>query len=152
MITAFELDGDVASGEAAGHAQGAHGGFRPGVYQTYELHGGHQFPYRLSQFDLQFRRSPEAGAAGQGFVDRREDFRVAVAQQQRPPRADVVDVFVIVFVEKTGALPPLDEARPTADATPRPDRGVDSPGDGKFGSLKQLSASFRAHAWLRHSL
>ena len=44
-------------------------------------------------------------------LDRRHHVRVGVAEDQRPPGADVVDVAVAVDVVEIGALAALDEQR-----------------------------------------
>ena len=79
VIAAFELDGQVAAGESARHAQRAHGGFGAGVHQPHHLHRGHASarsarPVRLrarwarrswSRF-RGLRAAPRSPAAGDG--------------------------------------------------------------------------------------
>ena len=50
---------------------------------------------------------------------RRDDLRVRVAEDQRAPRADVVDVAVAVDVEEVRALAAVDEERRAADGAER---------------------------------
>ena len=43
VVAAFELDGQVAPGEAARQAERAHGGFGAGIHQPHHLDGRHAF-------------------------------------------------------------------------------------------------------------
>ena len=145
VIAAFELDGDVAAGEAAGDAQGAHGGCGAGVDQAHHLHGGHHGADGLGQFDFEFRGSAETGAAGQGFLNGVEDLRVAMADEQRAPGTDVIDVFVIVDIEEMRALAAGDEAGRAADAAPGAHRRIHAAGDGEPGAVEEFLRSFGFH-------
>jgi hypothetical protein len=53
----------------------------------------------------------EAGADGERAFERLENRRVAMAQQQRAPGADVIDVLVAIDVEDVGPLAARDEHR-----------------------------------------
>ena len=44
VITAFELNGQIAAGESARHPQRAHGGLGAGVHQADHFNGWHAFP------------------------------------------------------------------------------------------------------------
>ena len=69
----------------------------------------------LGEVDLAGGRRAEGRPARRRLADRREHRRVGVAVDQRPPRADLVDVAVAVDVEELGALAALDEERVAAD-------------------------------------
>ena len=60
--------------------------------------------------------------------DRGEDVGVGVAEDERAPRADVVDVAVAVHVDELGAQSALDEDRVAPDGAHRPHRRVDAAG------------------------
>ena len=60
--------------------------------------------------------------------DRREHRGVGVAEDERPPRAHVVDVVVAVDVDDLGAVAALDEDRVAADGAHRAHRRVDAAG------------------------
>ena len=63
-----------------------------------------------------------------------DDARVAVAEDQRPPRADVVEVAVAVDVEEVRPLAAGDEQRLAADGAERAGRAVDAAGDELAGT------------------
>ena len=63
------------------------------------------------ELDLAGGGRAEAGAARRGRGDRRQHVRVGVPVDQRPPRADVVDVAVAVDVDQFRALAARDEER-----------------------------------------
>ncbi len=87
VIAAFELDGEVAAGEAAGDAQGAHGGFGAGVDQAHHLHGGHDLADGLGELDFLFGGRAEAGAALQGFGESIEHSAVSGGRAAADPRS-----------------------------------------------------------------
>ena len=62
MITALEFNGQIAAGESARDAQGAHGGFGAGVNQTHHLHGRNDVRDQLREFHLLPGGSAEAGS------------------------------------------------------------------------------------------
>ena len=84
--------------------------------------------------------SPAVGApkdvpSCRGGHDRLDDLGVGVAVDERPPRADVVDVAVAVDVDELRALAALDEdRRRPADRRHRPHRRVDPAGDELLGA------------------
>ena len=81
--------------------------------------------------------------------------RVAVAEDERTPGADVVDVFVAVGIEDVGAFAAHDEGRGAADAALGADRGVDAAGDGEAGAFEELLRACVIHGQscgLRHRL
>src|SRR6185436_4256038 len=57
------------------------------------------------------------------------DGRMAVAQEQRPPRTDVIDVLIAIRIEDMGAFAARDKRRVAADAAKGADRGVYTAGD-----------------------
>ena len=91
----------------------------------------------LGQLDFALGGRAEAGAACQRLLDRRDDLGMAVAQEQRPPGADVVDVLVAVGVPDVRALAAHDEGRRAAHAAERPHRRIHAAGDGLLRAGKQ---------------
>ena len=85
VIAAFELDGDVAFGEASGDAKSAHGGFGAGVNEPKHFHRRDEGANGFGQFDFAFRGRAEAGAIGEGAFEGFDDFRMAMAEQQKVP-------------------------------------------------------------------
>ena len=126
VVTAFEFDGQVPAGEAARDAQGTHRGFGSRVDQTHHFNGWETLGDQLGQLYLASGGSTEAGADFQDLSQRVDQKLRPVAQDQRSPGADVIDVLVVVDVVEPGAFAARDEGRRTADAAKRPNGGVDS--------------------------
>ena len=80
---------------------------------------------RLSHLDLEPGRRAVARASRRRFGDRRDDRRGRVAEDQRSPGPDPVEVAVAIDVEELAAFAALDEDRVAADRPHRPNRGVD---------------------------
>ena len=80
--------------------------------------------------------SAEAGPVARGLPQRLDHRRVGMAQGQRPPRADVVDILVAVHVPDPAALSPRNERRRSLNRPERPHRAVDSTGDVLLGLRK----------------
>ena len=109
VIAAFELDDEVAAGEAAGQADRGHGGFGAGVDQAHHFDGRDGIADGCGELDFGFGGRAETGADVERSVDGGEDLGMAVAEQQRAPGADVVDVLVAVDVEEVRAFAAGDE-------------------------------------------
>ena len=62
---------------------------------------------------------------------------MAVAQNHRAPRADVVDVALAVGVPHVSALRPGDKARRAADGLEGAHRRIDAAGNDGLGAAKQ---------------
>src|SRR5262252_4585439 len=66
---------------------------------------------------------------------------MAMAKDQRPPGADVIQVAIAVEVENVRPVTALDERRLPADCTERPRRAIDAAGNDSAGALEGLSAA-----------
>ena len=77
--------------------------------------------------------APPLAARSQDGYDR----RVGMAQHQRPPGAEVINVFVAVHVNHTGAAARRDEGRRSADGAEGADGAVDATGHQALGFGKQ---------------
>ena len=71
---------------------------------------------QLGQLDFAFSRRSEAGANFEDSLQRLDHFLRTVAEKQRPPGTDVVDVAVPVDIDEPGSLASGDETRCTAHA------------------------------------
>jgi hypothetical protein len=79
--------------------------------------------------------------APQRLGDGGDDARVAVAEEERAPRADEVEVAVAVEVVEVGALAPGDEQRVAADGAEGAGGAVDAAGDQARRALERLLAA-----------
>ena len=107
--------------------------------RTFSIEGtacGHD----LGDLDLAHRRRAEARAEVEGLDDRRADAGMGMPQDHRPPRADVVDVFVAVDVMKIRPFGPGHERGLAADRPERPRRAVHPAGDHAVGPDEGLVA------------
>jgi uncharacterized Zn-finger protein len=129
VVAALEFDDEVAPGEAARQANGGHGGFGSGIHQPHHFDGRHGPADGLRQRDFLLRRRAEAGAYGQRLLQRRQNLRVPVAQQQRPPRADVVDVLLPIDVENMRAFAAREERRRPTHAAEGAHRRIHAAGN-----------------------
>ena len=146
VIAAVELDEQVAPGGAAGHADGAHRGLGARADQPHHLHrrvGGRERP-RPSRPRAPWARRSWCRAPGR-LGDRLDHRRGGVAEDERPPRADEVDVRPAVGVPQAarphraamnGGAPPTARNARTGLLTPPGNhagvaasrRRLDSPG------------------------
>ena len=122
VVGAGELEDMLASGNGAGQADRAHRGLGAGRGHPQHLDARDPIGDLLRQLNLAFGGSPEGrpacGRPGDGLYDR----GVRVAEDQRAPRAHVVDVGVAVDVGDGRAAARGDEDRVAADRPHRPHR------------------------------
>ena len=147
VIAAFEFDDEVAAGEAARHPDGRHGGFGAGVHQAHHFDRRHGAANGLRQFDFPLGGSAETGSDGERAFDGRENRGVAMAEQQRTPGADVIDVLVAIDVEDVRPLAARDENGVAADAAESADGGIDAAGNDLLGAAEELFGFGVSHTW-----
>src|ERR1051326_8323644 len=87
-----------------------------GIHQPHHFDRGHGVDDGIGELDLLFGGRPEAGADGERAFQRLENLRMPVAEQQRSPATDVIDVLVAVGIEDVRALAARDESRLAAYA------------------------------------
>ena len=85
VVVAGELDDHVAAGEAAGQPDRAHRGFGAGVDEAHFLDARHGLDDQLGELVFGCGRCAEAGAAVDRLLQRGDDGRMGVAQDQRAP-------------------------------------------------------------------
>ena len=138
VVGAGELDDDLAPGSGAGEADGAHRSLGAGAGHAQHLDRGDAIGDLLGKLDLGGGWGAVGGAAPRRLDQRGEDRGVGVAEDQRPPGADPVEVAVAVDIDQLTALTALDEDRLAADLAHRPDGGVDAAREDLQRSLIQL--------------
>ena len=124
VVGAGELQQLRAAGHRAGEPDRAHRRLGARRRHPQHLHARHAAADLLGEVDLAGGRCAERRALRGGLDDRRDDVRVRVAVDERAPRADPVDVAVVVDVDELGALGAVDEDRVAADRAHRADRRV----------------------------
>ncbi len=93
----------------------------------------------LCEADLELGRRAEGGPARGGLRDGAHHVRVGVAQDERPPGADVVDVLRPVRAVEVRAFAARDEDGLAADGAEGAGRAVDAAWDEALGALEERS-------------
>ena len=109
VVAAGELHDAVAARKTTGHAERAHRGFGPRADHPHLFDRGDRLDDHLGQFRLRFGRRAEARPLGEGRFDGSDDLGMGVPQDQRAPRADVIDQAITVDVDEVRPLASLDE-------------------------------------------
>ena len=138
VIAAIKLDDLVSSGRAARQTDRAHDRFGTRIDHSDHLDAGQHGDHFFRHFDLKAGRRAEGQTADHTVVHRLEDVGVAVAEDHRPPRADVVDIFQTVRIQNVAAEALYDKTRCAADRAERTDRRVDAAGQHFAAPFKQL--------------
>ena len=119
VVAARELHDLRAPREGAREAERAHRRLGARADEADELDARHRVPDQPRELELERARRAVARPAAHGLLERGDDPRVRVAEDQRPPGQDVVDVPVAVDVDEVRALAALDEERRAADGPER---------------------------------
>jgi hypothetical protein len=122
VVVTGELDHLRPAGEAARQPQGTHRRLGARIDQPHLLDRGHPGHDLLGEQHLALGRRAEGEAVRRRGRDRRQNLGVGMAEDQRPPGADQVDVAPLIGVDQVRPLPPDEEPRRAADRAERPDR------------------------------
>ena len=121
VIAALELERQVAAGESAGDAKSAHRRLGAGIHQANQFHARLGSADKLGELDFAFRRRSETGADLEYSLQRVDHRLRAMAEKQRSPGTDVVDIAVPIDVDQPRSFASGDESRCSADPG-RPER------------------------------
>jgi hypothetical protein len=141
VITALELDDEGSAAEAARQAQRAHHRLGARAHEPHLLDRGHRPREHLRHLELDGRRGAEGKAAAGCVAHRGDDVGVAMSEDHRPPRANVVDVLAPVFVDEARAPRLAEEHRSAPDGPKGAHRGIDAAGNDALRTFKQLAAA-----------
>ena len=148
VVTPFKLDDFIARGKATRGTQSAHGGFRSRIDHAHHLHAGIRCRHQLGHLDFRLGGQAVAHAVGQCLLCRLQHVGVRVAQNHRPPRADIVEPIVAVDVRDMAALCAFDKYGAAPYRAKRPHRAVHAAGQHTAGALKHLFGMCRLlHPW-----
>src|SRR5216684_6093026 len=111
VITTIEFDDLVPLPETTRQTKARHGGFRPAVDHSNFFDRGHPPANKLRHFHFERIRNSEAQAAHCGIADNIDNCFWSMAEDRRPPTADVVDVFFSIDVPNLRAFGTRDEER-----------------------------------------
>ncbi len=142
VIAAFELDDVFALCIAARQTNCRHGRFRARTDEANFLHVRESGNYQLGKIGFGGSGGPEAGAVA-GRLDHGFDHRgLGVAEDERAPGADVVDIFVAVGVPNVRALAAHDVERVAAYTAESADRRIYASGNQFFSALLEFARLF----------
>jgi hypothetical protein len=138
MVAALELDQQVAPGKTARQPDRAHRRFSAGTDQANHFERRQHFAQQFGHLDLAGGRGTEGESLQRRRADRGDHFGMRVPKNQRPPRANVIDVTLAVYVDDARTGTGGEKARRTANRTKGPDRRVDATRDVPLCALKKL--------------
>ena len=150
VVRAGELQHRVAAGRRAGEAHRAHRRLGPRRRHAHHLDRREAIANLGGKVHLALGRRPVRGAALGGARHRVDHIGMRMAQYQRTPRADPVDVAVAIHVDQLEPLASLDEDRMVApDRAHRPHGRIDAarhqPGGTRINHLRdEYARSVRA--------
>src|SRR6185369_17906742 len=98
MIATGKFQDLVPTGISACKADRTHGRFCAGTDHPDHLYRGNRIDDHLCENGLLFSRGTEARAAVSCRFHGSDNVRMAVSEYHRPPRADIVDIFVAVDI------------------------------------------------------
>src|SRR5690606_28630596 len=142
VIAALELHDLVTTGITPGQTDGAHGCFGSGSHQTDLLDRRHQLTDGLRDDDFCFGRGAIAQTLFKLALQRRDNSRVSMTENQWPPRANIIYVAIAIRVGQPGAFSPLKEQGIAADTTKRANGRIDPSGNDLAGLIKKLTGTF----------
>ena len=137
VVAALKLDDAVAAGVTAGKTNRRHAGFRAGGDETNFLHCRKNVRDHFGDFNLSTRGSAERKAAIHCCMNRLNDFRIIVAENHRPPGADIVREALVRHIPHIRALGALDKARSAADRAESSYGGVDAARNDVLGAFDE---------------
>ncbi len=120
MITPLKLEQQLPTGRCPREAHRRHGRLGPAVHEAKHLDSRHARPHELAEFHLGLTWGPVGPARQGGALDGLPHGGMRVAEDERPPRSDVVQVTPAVDVGESGPIRAGDEERCAADRTKGP--------------------------------
>ena len=110
VVTAVELDDFVAFGEAARQPDGRHRRFRAGIAHANFFNARNRVHDQTRHRHLQWIRNAEACAVLDRLLHRFDYRRERVPMNRRAPRADVIDVGIVIDVVNVRPLRALNDS------------------------------------------
>ena len=128
VIAAIELEKGIASRRRAREAQRAHCRLGAARHEAHHLDVRESLGDQLRELDLELGGDAEARALVHRLFERVEHHRCGVAEDERAPREDEVEIFVVIDVPDAGALTACDDERIATDTAERAHRRADAAG------------------------
>jgi hypothetical protein len=137
MVTPLELDNPVSPRDPAGQPNGAHSRLSPGVHKSDQLDRGDRLNDHAGQHRLPLGRCAIAYPKRCSLLNRFDDGGVSMADDHRPPGADIVDVAMAIDVVEAAAMCLLDHHRLSTHGLKRTHGAVHPPRQKASGLLKK---------------
>ncbi len=115
VVLAFELHDQPPSGRGASETHCSEHSLGPGRGEADHLDAREQIPEEFGNLNLEAMRDSVYRAAAELSLNRIDDCRVGVAEEQRAVAQEIVDVFVAVDIPNVGARAMGDEDRVRVD-------------------------------------
>jgi hypothetical protein len=139
VVAAFELDDELAARRAACEPERAHHGLGAGRDEAHLLDAGIELDDLLGQLDLRPAGRAIGRALAHGRLDRLDDRGVRVAEDQRAPGADEVEIVAAVDVGDLRAARARDHERLAADCAEGAHGRVDTAGLHAAGACEPVA-------------
>ena len=142
VIAAAEFEDVVALGDATGEANSGHGGFGAAGDEADFFERGDGAIDEGGEFDFELGGDAEAGATCGLRGDGLRDLWIGVAEEERAPGADEIEVAVAVGVVEILGFAAVDDERVGLDGAEGADGRVDAADEQFFGAGEDF-----ARAW-----
>ncbi len=136
VIATREFYDQIAARVGAGQADRAHGGFGAGGDEAHLLQPRVKGDHPLREFDFTLARRSIGRSVADRVAHRIQHRRMRVAQDQRSPGSDEVEILATVDVVEELAGGPGNEQRGTPHCAKRAHGRVDAPGNDPDGAVE----------------
>ena len=138
VVAALKFHDFVAPRVAARQADGRHRRLRARRHQAQTLHAGHNLGDGFGDDDFRLRGRTKRQPAQRRLAHRFNHLGMRVSHNRWPPRANVINITLPVFIPHKRPLRLFNKARHAAHAAKRPHRRVHATGDDVFRPFKKL--------------
>ena len=137
VVAALDLEDAAAVRGGAGEPNRRHRGLGSGGHKAHLLARGYGGDHAARELGFELGRRAEGRPLPRLIAQRRDHARVGVTDDQRTPRAEVVDVVAAVGVGDDRAVPLLEKDRRAADAAEGANGAVHTSGHQMFRLVEE---------------
>ena len=141
VVAAGKLDDDVPPSERSRQPNCTHRRFGAGIDQPHHFDRGDGIDNDLRKLGLGLGRGAVTGSPACRFFDCPHNPSVRVPQDERSPRADVIQVLVAVDVVEVRPFPAHDEERMTAHGAEGAGGAIHTSGNHSEGAVEGFSTA-----------
>ena len=148
VVAAVEFHEAVTTGEATREADGGHRGLGATADHAHLLNARHPLANRAGHFDLIQIRDAEADTVFGSVVDGFDHLNRRMAENGRPPGADVVDHATVIDIVDAAAFGALHKEGIATDVAEGAHGRVHAAGDVLLGEIEELGGKGSVgHGW-----